>query len=160
MAKLASKTQATSHEQSGMLAVPFPMDRFLNDNGQSIEAWRQVSKTLMESLGALQVETTRFMAKRFEEDLERQRGIAACRSPSEMFEIYNAFTRKAMRDFLEEATKMSDIAADIGQACTAFGETITASAIPSVATNDGQRPAATSMTVTAKPEDAKAEIAA
>lgn len=160
MAKPASKTHATGGDETlGLMPGLFPIDRMFRDNGQSLDAWTEMNKTLMDRLAAWQTETTRFMAKRFEEDMTSQRELAGCRSPSEALELYSAFTRKAMQDYLEEAGKVSDIASEMTRACATFGETLTATAVQA-AKSEGDR-APTPMTATAKAtEDARSEIAA
>lgn len=160
MAKPAPKTQSSSSDEA-RIAMPglFPVDRLFGDGGQSLEAWTEMSKTLMDRFAAWQTETTRFMAKRLEQDLASQRDFAACRSPSEALEVYSAFTRQAVQDYMEEVGKVSDIASEMTKACAAFGESLTASAVQGARTDGAQPP--TPMAATAKAaDDARSEIAA
>lgn len=160
MAKAATKTQTTGHDETfSLMPGLFPIDRLINDNGQSLEAWTQMSKMLMDRLAAWQTETTRFVAKRLEEDLASQRELAACRSPSEAVEICSAYTRRAMQDYVEEVGRVSDIAGDMTKACTVFGESLTATAVQTVKSNGTQAPTPMAATTQAA-EGARSEIAA
>lgn len=160
MAKAPSpKTPSTGMEETlGAMPGLFPMDRLLNGNGHGLQAWTEMNKTLLDRLGAWQAETTRFVAKRLEEDLASQRELAACRTPTEAMEVCGAFTRRAVQDYMEEAAKVGDIASAITRACAAFGESLTASTMQG-ATIPGQVPAPVSAAARAT-DDARAEIAA
>lgn len=160
MAKTPSKTPATGFGDAfGMLPALFPVDRLMIGNGSGLEAWTEMSRTLMERLGAWQAETTRFVAKRLEEDLSSQRELAACRTPTEAAEVCSAFTRKVMQDYLEEAGKAADLAGEITRACAVFGESLAGSAVQAAKSGGLQAPAP--MAAAAKAAgDGRAEIAA
>lgn len=153
MAKLASKAPATGREtQSGALPALFPIERLFEDS-RGLEAWSQVGQSLLDGFGALQSEATRFVTMRIEQDLAVQRELAGCHSPAEAMEVYSAFGRKAMQDYLDEAGKVSDIAAGMTKACSTFGETLTATVAVPVTTN-GSQPSSPAETEEVKPEAA------
>jgi len=160
MAKAPSKTQTTgTGEVFGMLPTLFPMDRLLNGNGQGLEAWTEMSRTLTDRLSAWQAETTRFVAKRLEEDLSSHRALAACRTPSEALDVCGAFTRRAINDYMEEAGKVSDLASEMTRACAVFGESLAGSAVQAAKSGGTQAPSPMSAAARAT-DEARAEIAA
>lgn len=158
MTKAPSKTQTTGMgDTPGMLPTLFPIDRLLNGNGQGLEAWTEMSRTLTERFGTWQAEAARFVARRLEEEISSQRELAACRTPSEAVEVCNAFTRRAMRDYMEEAGKVTDLAGEMTRACALFGESLAGSTVQAARSGGNQTP----MTAVAKATDeARAGIAA
>lgn len=158
MTKAPSKTQTTGMgETLGMLPTLFPIDRLLNGNGQGLEAWTEMSRTLTDRFSAWQAETARFVTRRLEEEVSSQRELAACRTPSEAVEVCSAFTRRAVRDYMEEAGKMTDLAGEMTRACAVFGESLAGSAVQAARSGGNQAPVAAVAKAT---DEARAGIAA
>lgn len=140
MAKTPTETPTTSFGYAfDMLPALLPVDRLLNGNG--IEAWTEMSRTLMERLGTWQAETTRFVAKRLEAELSNQRELAACRTPTEAVEVCSAFTRTAMQDYMEEAGKATELASEMTRACAVLGESLAGSAMQAATSGGIETPA-------------------
>lgn len=116
-----------------------PLDVFANGGGQAMRAWTQMNRAVLEGVGRMQQEASRFVVQRLEDDLERQRRILACRSPEDAWQICAEGARKAVQDYTDEASRLSEIAAEVQYACSGFGEMLASSAVPAATAEDAPK---------------------
>ncbi|SLN26347.1 phasin family protein [Oceanibacterium hippocampi] len=93
-------------------------------NEGAIKAWVEMNRTIAQGMYKFSEETTRFMAQRMEDDLERQQEIMACKSPEEFWKAYKAFADKAAEDYSHEAEKILSLATEMQTACAHFGDNL------------------------------------
>lgn len=105
-----------------------PPEAFTTGHGHAA-AWISFNRAILEGLGKLQQETSRFVVQRIEDDMARQQRLLASRSPDEFWQAYADFTRQTMQDYSEEAGRLSEIAAEVQYACNGFGEMIAGDAL-------------------------------
>lgn len=105
-----------------------PMEAFPTGHGHAVAAWMSLNRALLEGVGKLQQETSRFVVQRLEDDMARQQRLLACRTPQDFWEACADFARQTMQDYSEEAGRLSEIAAEVQYSCTGFGEIIAADA--------------------------------
>ena len=103
----------------------------------AVQAWMQFNRAVLEGVGKLQQETSRFVIRRLEEDLDRQRQLLACRSPEDAWQVCADAARQTVEDYTEEAGRLSEIAAEVQYACSGFGEMLAGSAIETGAVETG-----------------------
>lgn len=108
----------------------------------AVKAWMQLNRAVLEGLGKLQQETSRFVVRRLEEDLDRQQQLLACRSPEDAWKLVSDHARQTVQDYTEEAGRLSEIAAEVQYACSGFGELLTAATVEAEAAATAPRPAA------------------
>jgi len=108
---------------------PLAGNPFAAGHHHAMSAWVQLNRAMLESVGKLQQETSRFVVRRLEDDLERQRQILEAKSPEQAWQAYADFARKAVEDYTAEAGKLSEIAAEMQYACSGFGEMLASAAI-------------------------------
>lgn len=106
-----------------------PFDAAGNGCDHAVKAWMQFNHALLEGVGKLQQETSRFVIRRLEEDLDRQQQLLACRSPDDAWQICSDAVRQTVQDYTDEAGRLSEIAAEVQYACSGFGEMLAASAV-------------------------------
>lgn len=68
----------------------------------AFEVWTHV-------IGELAAEMTHFVQGRVQEDIAAWSKLAQCRNLGEAFGLQSDFAQKAMTDYFEEATKLSDL---------------------------------------------------
>ena len=95
----------------------------------AVQAWMQFNRAVLEGVGKLQQETSRFVIRRLEEDLDRQQQLLACRSPEDAWQVCADAARQTVEDYTEEAGRLSEIAAEVQYACSGFGEMLAGSAL-------------------------------
>lgn len=105
-----------------------PLDAFTPGHGHAVAAWIAFNRAVIEGVGRLQQETSRFVVRRLEDDIARQQRMLACRSPEDFWQACADFTQQAVRDYNDEAGRLSEIAAEMQYACTGFGEMLAADA--------------------------------
>lgn len=100
-----------------------------NGRDHAVMAWMQFNRAVLEGVGKLQQETSRFVIRRLEEDLDRQQQLLACRSPEDAWQVCSDAARQTVQDYTEEAGRLSEIAAEVQYTCSGFGEMLAASAV-------------------------------
>lgn len=84
----ASATSATSGLTTAMMAP----------NPAFAKAWVDIMN-----------ESARFLSERLQEDMEAQRALLSCKTPEEVVKVQSDFIFKAMRQYADEAQKMTKI---------------------------------------------------
>lgn len=108
---------------------PLAANPFAAGHHHAMTAWVQLNRAMLEGVGKLQQETSRFVIRRLEDDLERQRQILEAESPEQAWQAYADFARQAVEDYTAEAGKLSEIAAEMQYACSGFGEMLASAAL-------------------------------
>ncbi len=108
---------------------PLSGNPFAVGHHHAMTAWVQLNRAMLEGVGKLHQETSRFVIRRLEDDLERQRQILEAKSPEQAWQAYADFARKAVEDYTAEAGKLSEIAAEMQYACSGFGEMLASAAL-------------------------------
>ncbi len=93
MGKSTSKKAPSDTGKSAMMAA-------LNPKGDNdgMAAWIEIM-----------TESARFVADRFQQDLETQQAILGCRKPEDLLRLQSEFYRKAMEQYTSEATRMAQL---------------------------------------------------
>lgn len=112
-----------------LAANPLAGNPFAAGHHHAMTAWVELNRAMLEGVGKLQQETSRFVIRRLEDDLERQREILEAKSPEQAWQAYADFARKAVEDYTAEAGKLSEIAAEMQYACSGFGEMLASAAL-------------------------------
>ncbi len=97
----------------------------------AIQAWMQLNRAMLDGIGKLQQEASRFVVRRLEEDLDRQQQLLSCRSPEDAWKICAEHASQTVQDYSEEAGRLSEIAAEVQYACSGFGEMLASAAVES-----------------------------
>jgi hypothetical protein len=80
-------------------------------NGAGIEAAFEAGEAMLRGAGSLSEELTRFASQRLQADLETGRSIMQSGNDwSQAFSVQSSFASEAMRDYLEEMTKITSLA--------------------------------------------------
>lgn len=95
----------------------------------AVQAWMQMNRAVLEGVGKLQQETSRFVIRRLEEDLDRHRQLLTCRSPEDALQIVSDAARQTVQDYTDEVGRLSEIAAEVQYACSGFGELLAGSTV-------------------------------
>lgn len=101
-----------------------PLEALPIGHGHALAAWMSYNRALLEGVGKLQQETSRFVVQRLEDDMARQQRLLACRSPQDLWEACADFARQAVQDYSDEAGRLSQIAAELQYSCSGFGEIV------------------------------------
>lgn len=119
MTKSTARSKASVDAQA---AAPF--DLLHGQAAQGYDAWIRMNQNLIEGVVRLQQEAGRFVARRLEQDLARQRDFLACRTPEDVWQAYAGFAQQAVADYAAEAEQLSKIAAEVQTTCAGFGEIV------------------------------------
>lgn len=123
-----SRTARPAPGDTSAIAAALPLDALTLGHGHAVDAWMRLNSAVLESVGRLQQEASRFVVRRLEDDLARQRQALTCRSPQDLWALYADFARQAVQDYGDEAGRLSQIAAEAQYACAGYGELIAADA--------------------------------
>jgi hypothetical protein len=83
--KTAQDTTGTTEFASAMMAI----------NPKAMEAWVEIMN-----------DSASFVADRFQKDLETQKALLACRTPSELMRIQSEFVKDAVAEYTAQTTRM------------------------------------------------------
>jgi len=124
MTKAAGPKRTTPGTAAGVspFTLPFaPFAPFASGNGAGLEAWAEISQSMISKYTEMHQEAVRFMARRFEEDSKYQRELAACKSPSEAADVLSSFAKSLMADYAEEARRFTDALGEAGDVYARLG---------------------------------------
>lgn len=77
--------------------------------GPGFDAGQQVWERWLASMTELSRELVQFTQHRFQEDAETWMRFASCRSPDEAFACQQRFTETALKEYFDEATRLSQL---------------------------------------------------
>ena len=60
-------------------------------------------------------EGTRFVTNRLEQDIETQKALLQCKTPSELIEVQSAFFKAALEQYSSEATRLFQMMSKAGE---------------------------------------------
>ena len=100
----------SKHMESESLA-PFPpaVQAFWNCGAPSIDSAVKNYTAWLSDLGRLQNETLRVLNARLSEDYQAAAHFAACKSPTEAFDLQVEYASKVVSEFMAEGKKMIDL---------------------------------------------------
>lgn len=93
MGKTTKEKAPTDIGKSAMMAALNPKDK---TDGMAV--WLEIM-----------TESARFVADRFQQDLETQKALLECRKPEDLLRLQSDFYRKAMEQYASEATRMAQL---------------------------------------------------
>lgn len=64
----------------------------------------------------IMTESVRFMTERLQKDMETQKAMLGCTSPTELMELQTKFLQDALEDYTQEATRMLKLMSRTGTA--------------------------------------------
>lgn len=85
-------------------------DSLMKANAQAGQAW-------MESCSRISRELMDFANSRWSRDLEAFRELSECRDPFQAFQVQANTVQTAMKQYMDEAAKLTDMATDAGVSC-------------------------------------------
>lgn len=77
-----------------------------------MEANTQAAQVWLEGWLKLVSETTNFTVKRWGLDADFLKRLGSCQTPVEVMELQTEFMQRAMKEYIEEATKLGDMETD------------------------------------------------
>jgi hypothetical protein len=91
--------------------APFPaaVQAFWNCNGPSIDSAVKTYTVWLSDCGRVQDESLRFLRARLSEQLQAAAHFAACKSPTEAFDLQVEYAGNAVSEFLVEGKKMLEL---------------------------------------------------
>ena len=81
------------------------LETLMKANTQAAQVW-------LEGWLKLVSETTDFTVKRWGLDAEFLKRLGSCKTPVEVMELQTEFMQRAMKEYIEEATKLGDMETD------------------------------------------------
>jgi hypothetical protein len=93
MGKTTKEKTPTDIGKSAMMAAFNP-----KGENEGMAAWLEIM-----------TESARFVADRFQQDLETQQAILECRKPEDLLRLQSEFYRKALEQYTSEATRMAQL---------------------------------------------------
>lgn len=85
-------------------------DSLMKANAQASQVW-------MENCSKISRELMDFMNTRWTNDLEAARKLGECRDPFQAFQIQADTLQTAMKQYIDEAAKLTDMTTDAGVSC-------------------------------------------
>lgn len=86
------------------------MDSLMKANAQAGQVW-------MENCSRISRELMDFANSRWTKDMEAFRELSECRDPFQAFQIQANTVQTAMKQYMDEAAKLTDMATDAGVSC-------------------------------------------
>lgn len=124
MTRMSATKRQAAQNASGQIPMAFPFDSMATYNNFAWKAWTELNQSLLEEWADMQQQAGSFMAHRLEENLDRQRKLADCKSPAEAWEVNAGFAQKMLSDYSEAANKVAEIVGEMGSSCTRFGSSV------------------------------------
>ncbi len=90
-----------------------------DSNAKAPSAMMAVTPEAMESWQEIATEWGRFVTDRLQKDIETQRAMLDCRSPSELMKVQTEFYQTAIQQYSEEAMRLMQMMSE------AAGKTVT-----------------------------------
>ena len=75
----------------------------------NVESMMNQYTTWLGELGRVQQESIEFMRARLTRDMEAAARLAACKTPTEMFECQLTFTKDAVEDYVRQGQKITSL---------------------------------------------------
>lgn len=94
------------------LMPPVSFDTMMTGGREAVETWFQINRAVVDAAGRIAQEYSRFVMGRLNEDFASQKQLSACRSPVDFIEMANGFAQKAVRDYMDEATRLTALATE------------------------------------------------
>jgi len=86
------------------------MDSMMKANAQAGQVW-------MENCSKIGRELMDFANDRWSQDVEAFRKLSECRDPFQAFQVQAECVQQMMRQYMDEAAKLTDMATDAGVSC-------------------------------------------
>ena len=109
----AAKDTETANTQLGAATLDY--DSMMQSNGQMLEALIRANEAAIRGMTALNQELMEFGNARLRENAERQASLSNCRSIEEAYEVNADFLQSATQQYVEEASKLLRLAAEMSQ---------------------------------------------
>lgn len=122
MSKTPRAKTAPSSDTSEKTPFAFPFHAFENGGDQAMRAWTDMNQTIIAGMVKVQEETSRFIAYRLQQDIEQQKRLLTCTTPTEFFEACAGFANQAIRDYSDEANRMAEIAGNMSHVGSKLGD--------------------------------------
>lgn len=113
---IAMPFQTTDRPQATKLMPPVSFNTLLGVNRAAFESWMVMNRALASAAGRMAHEYGAFVARRLADDVDCQKQLVACRTPSDVVDLTGRSAQTAVRDYMDEATRLSVIAAEMVQA--------------------------------------------
>lgn len=135
MTKASATRRITDGDTPAATPFNLPLTAFTAGNGEALEAWTEMNRSLFARYNDMQREAVDFLTRRFEDDVKWQGELVASRSPAEAAEIMAAHIKTMIADYTEEARRLTGIAGDVQTACADFGSVVTRAAAQTTPAN-------------------------
>ena len=96
-------------ESNSLAAFPPVVQAFWNSGAPSVDSAVKNYIAWLSDFSRLQNETLRFLNVRLSEDYQAAAQLAACKSPTEAFDLQVEYAGKVLAEFMAEGQKMLDL---------------------------------------------------
>ncbi|KYO50828.1 phasin family protein [Tistrella mobilis] len=103
---------STSAAPETALLPPVSFDTMMTGGREAVETWFQINRAVVDAAGRIAQEYGRFVMGRLNDDFASQKQLSACRTPVDFIEMANGFAQKAVRDYMDEATRLTAMATE------------------------------------------------
>ena len=94
------------------LLPPVSFDTMMTGGREAVETWFQINRAVVDATGRIAQEYSRFVMGRLNDDFASQKQLSACRTPADFIEMANGFAQKAVRDYMDEVTRLTALATE------------------------------------------------
>ena len=96
-------------ESNSLAAFPPAVQAFWNSGAPSVDSAIKDYTTWLSDFSRLQNETLRFLNLRLSEDYQAAAQLAACKSPTEAFDLQVEYAGKVVSEFMTEGKKILEL---------------------------------------------------
>lgn len=102
-------------QTESLAPFPPPIQAFWNCSGPSIDSAVKTYTAWLSDFGRLQDEALRFLKARLSEDYQAASHFAACKSPTEVFDLQVEYAGNAVAEFMAEGKKMLELCGHLAE---------------------------------------------